>query len=176
MSSKQLTRGTGRFFVKQFMLLAITLALMVFFTIPLMKAVKAALSPGELETNVNRSRQEVAGLETRLEVVQSEMLMGAGDDEAQEKLRKEVEELKRQVEAKERENKNLQDQMALVRTMLEVLKAKPAAAAVPVVETGHKFFDLLTKIFGCIGSVFTGVMFLVSWWRNRREPPQPEES
>ncbi len=107
MSSKQLTGGTGRFFVKQFILLAITLVLMVFFTIPLMKAVKAALSPGELETNVNRSQQEVAGLETRLDVIQSEMLMGAGDDEAQEKLRKEVEELKRQVEAKERENKKL---------------------------------------------------------------------
>ena len=176
MSSKQLTGGTGRFFVKQFILLAITLVLMVFFTIPLMKAVKAALSPGELETNVNRSQQEVAGLETRLDVIQSEMLMGAGDDEAQEKLRKEVEELKRQVEAKERENRNLQDQMALVRTMLEVLKAQPTAAAVPVVDTGHKFFDLLTKIFGCIGSVFTGAVFLVSWWRNRREPPRPEES
>ena len=134
MSSRQLNSGTGRFFVKQTILLAITIALMVFFTIPLMKAVKAALSPRELETSVDRSQQEVAGLETRLDVVRSKMLMGAGDDEAQEKLRKEVEELKRQVVAKEVENKNLQDQMALVRTMLEVLKAKPAAAPVPVVD------------------------------------------
>jgi hypothetical protein len=176
MMSKQQTSGIGRFFVKQAILLVITIALMVFFTIPLMKAVKAALRPGELETNVNRSQQEVSSLETRLDVVRSKMLMGADDDEAQEKLRKEVEELKRQVAAKEQENKNLQEQMALVRTMLEVVKATPAATPIPVVASSHTFFDLLTKIFGCIGSVFTGGMFLVSWWRNRREPSQAAEN
>jgi hypothetical protein len=176
MISKQQTGGNGRFFVKQAILLVITIALMVFFTVPLMKAVKAVLSPGDLATNVNRSQQEVAGLETRLDVVRSKMLMGAGDDEAQEKLRKEVEELKRQVAAKEQETKNLQGQMALVRSMLEVVKATPAPAPVPAVATSHTFFDLLTKIFGCIGSVFTGGMFLVSCWRSRREPSQAAES
>lgn len=176
MSSKQKTGGTGRFFVKQAVLLVMTIALMVFFTVPLMKAVKAALTPAELETNVYRSQQEVAGLETRLDVVRSKMLMGAGDDEAQEKLKKVVEELKRQMALKEQENKSLQEQMALVRTMLEVVKATPSATPVPVVASSHTFFDLLTKIFGCIGSAFTGGMFLVSWWRNRREPPQAAES
>ena len=100
--------------------------------------------------------------------------MGAGDDEAHEKLEKEVEELKRQVAAKELENKNLQQQMALVHTMLEVVKAKPAAAPVPVVDTSSQFFDLLTKLIGCIGSLFTGGMFVVSWWRNRRGPAPVE--
>ena len=176
MSSKQQTSGTGRFFVKQAVLLMITIALMILFTVPLMKAVKAALTPAELETNVNRSQQEVAGLETRLDVVRSKMLMGAGDDQAQGKLTKELEELKRQMALKEQENKSLQEQMALVRTMLEVVKAKPVATPVPVVDASHTFFDLLTKIFGCIGSVFTGGMFLVSWWRNKREPPQAAES
>jgi hypothetical protein len=176
MISKQQSSGIGRFFVKQAILLAITIVLMAFFTIPLMKAFKAALSPGELETNVNRFQNEAAGLQTRLDVVRSKMLMGAGDDGAQEELRKEVEDLKRQVAAKNQENKNLQEQMALVRTMLDLVKASPAATPMPVVATSHTFFDLLTKIFGCIGSLFTGTMFLVSWRRNRREPVQAAES
>ncbi|HMK34410.1 MAG TPA: hypothetical protein VK463_05030 [Desulfomonilaceae bacterium] len=175
MRSKQQAGGTGRFLIKQAVLLVITIALMVSFTIPLMKAVRAALSPGELKTNVDRSRQEVASLETRLDVVRSKMLMGAGEDDAQEKLKEEVEKLKRQVAAKEQENKNLQEQMALVRTMLEVVKAKPAATPVQAVDTSHTFFDLLAKIFGCIGSAFTGGMFVVSWWKNRRESAQAAE-
>ncbi len=172
MNSYTRKNGTRRFAIRQAILLLITIVLVVFFTIPLLKAVKAAMNPGQLQANLDEANNEVVGLQTKTDVVRSKMLMGAGDDEAQEKLRKEVEELKRQLAAKEQENKNLQEQMALVRTMLEVVKAKPAATPVPVVATSHTFFDLLTKIFGCIGSVFTGGMFLVSWWRNRREPSQ----
>ena len=58
-------------------------------------------------------------------MAQSRITMGTDDvNVAHEKLEKEVEELKRQVAAKELENKNLQQQMALVHTMLEVVKAK----------------------------------------------------
>ncbi|MGO9568606.1 MAG: hypothetical protein ACLP5H_13790 [Desulfomonilaceae bacterium] len=174
MSSEQQKGAIRGYFVKQLMLLVITVILAAFFTIPLVKAVKMALDPAELEQNLNRATQEVAGLERKAMVAQSRITMGVGDDQAREKLEKEVEELKRQVTVKELENKNLQDQMALVRTMLEVVKANPPAARVPVVDTGHQFFDLLTKLFGCIGSLFTGGMFVLSWWRNRRNPAAAE--
>ena len=155
-------------------LLVITVVLVAFCAVPLVKAVKVALNPAELEQELNSATQEVAGLETKVMMAQSRITMGAGDDAAHEKLEKEVEELKRQVAAKELENKNLQQQMALVHTMLEVVKAKPAAAPVPVVDTSSQFFDLLTKLIGCIGSLFTGGMFVVSWWRNRRGPAPVE--
>lgn len=172
MNSTRQAGGPGKFFLKQTVLLVITIVLVVFFTIPLLSAVKAALNPSELETNVDRSQKEVAGLEARLEVVRSKALMGHADNEAQEKLKKEVEELKRQVAAKERENKNLQEQMALVRNLLEVVKTSPAIKPAPVVDTSQTLLDMMTKIFGCIGSLFTGGMFVVSWFRNRRERSQ----
>ena len=176
MSSDQQKSGTRWFIVRQTALLMTTIVLAFFFTVPLIKAAKAALNPAELEADLGRAKQDEAGLDRKVMVAQAKITMGAGDDETQEKLRKEVEELKRQVAAKETENKNLQEQMALVRTMLEVVKSKPATASVPVVETSHKFFDLLTKVFGCIASVFSGTMFFLSWWRNRRETQQAAES
>ena len=119
---------------------------------------------------MNQAKQEVAGLETKVMVVQSRITMGAGHDEAQEKIKQEVKELKQQMAPKELENKHLQDQMLLVQTMLQVMNAKPAAAPVPVVDTSSQFFDLLTKLIGCIDGCVTGGMFVVSWWRNRRGP------
>lgn len=117
-----------------------------------MKAVRWALNPGELKTNVDRANAEVASVQTKLDVTRSRMLMGAGDDEAQEKLKKEVETLKQQMAIKELENKHLQDQMALVQTMLQMVK--PASA--PLVDFTHKMAELLTKVFGFIGSLFSG--------------------
>jgi|WetSurMetagenome_2_1015567.scaffolds.fasta_scaffold274054_2 hypothetical protein len=167
----------GRFFVKQAILLIITVILLIFFTVPLLKAIKGALNPGELEATVNRGKQEAASLETKLETTESRMLMGAGDDEAQGNLKKEVEELKRQIALKELDNKHLQEQMALVQTMLEVMKAKSAPAPAPSGPgTVHPMAEILTKIFGCIGSMLTGGMALFAWWRRRREVPQNAES
>lgn len=165
-------KGSRGFFVKQAILLIITVVLLIFFAVPLLKVVKAALNPAELESNVNLGKQEVAGLETKMETTESRILMGDGDDEVQGKLKEELEELKRQIASKELENKHLRDQMALVQTMLELVKAKPTDASVPVADTSHNIFELLTKIFGCIGSMFSGGMFLLAWWRRRREISQ----
>jgi DNA repair exonuclease SbcCD ATPase subunit len=161
---------TGRFFVKQAILLVVTIILAAFFAVPLLEAVKAAVNPGELQANADRANKEVAGLQTKLETANARILMGAGDDEAQEKLKKELQELKQQLATKELENKYLQDQRALVQTMLEVVKAKPAAStSVPPVDFWQKIAELLTKVIGCVGSVVTGVMFVGSWWKRRRE-------
>ena len=216
---------------------------MVFFTIPLVRAVKGALNPAELQANAKQATQEVEGLQNRLDVTRSKMLMGAGDEEAQEKMKKQVEELKRQVEFKELENKYLQNQMVLAQTIAELAKLKSAQAPTPVADTGQKsdkpvdsgqktdkpvetaqkadkpadsgqktdkpvdaaqkpdklmenaqkvdklvaetgqkldtvlatgknVSELIIKIFGSLGSVFTGMTFVVSWWRKKRQPPQ----
>jgi hypothetical protein len=170
-------KGSSGFFVKQAILLIITVILLIFFTVPLLKAIKGALNPGELEATVNRVKQEAASLETELETTESGMLMDAGDDEAQGRLKKEVEELKRQMVLKELNNKHLQDQMALVQTMLEVIKAKSAPAPAPSGSgTVHTTGELLIKIFGCTGSMLSGGLALFSWWRRRREVQQNAES
>lgn len=169
-------RGSSGFFVRQGILLAITIILLIFCAIPLLNVVNGALHPGQLETDLSRGKQEASDLERKLEVVEAKRLMGAGQDDAHEKLSREVEELKRQLSLRELENKHLQNQMALVQTMLEVLKTKSDTAPMPTVESGHKFFDLITKVFGCIASLFSGGMFLISWWRKRREPTQNTEN
>jgi histidinol dehydrogenase len=92
--------------------------------------------------------------------------MGAGDEKAQEKLKKEVEELKRKVAATELEKKQLQDQM-LILTMQQMMKAKSSDTAPPPVEFWTKVVELMIKVIGAIGSVFSGLMFVVSWLRKR---------
>jgi len=175
MKSDQQHGGYTRFFVKQTILLVITVVLMVLFTIPLLKIVKSAMNPGALTAKVETANKETEGIQNEVDVVRSKMLMGAGDEEAQEKLKKQVEELQRQMELKEVENKHLQDEMAMVQTVMQLVTAKsvPAApAAPPTVDYSQKLAELATKIFGCIGSMFSGGMFLVSWWRSRKKPPE----
>ena len=233
MNSNEGKRGTGRFFLKQAVLLVITIALVVFFTIPLVRAVKGAFNPVELQANAKQAKQEVQGLQNKLDVTRSKMLMGSGDEEAQEKLKKQVEELKRQVEFKELENKYLQNQMVLAQTIAELAKLKSAQAPTPVADTGQKsdkpvdsgqkadkpadsgqgtdkpvataqqpdklmetaedvdklvketgqkvdtlvatgksVWELVIKLVGSLGSVFSGLTFVVSWWRKKRQPPQ----
>ena len=233
MNSNEGKRGTGRFFLKQAVLLVITIALVVFFTIPLVRAVKGAFNPVELQANAKQAKQEVQGLQNKLDVTRSKMLMGSGDEEAQEKLKKQVEELKRQVEFKELENKYLQNQMVLAQTIAELAKLKSAQAPTPVADTGQKsdkpvdsgqkadkpadsgqgtdkpvataqkpdklmkaaedvdklvketgqkvdtlvatgksVWELVIKLVGSLGSVFSGLTFVVSWWRKKRQPAQ----
>lgn len=168
--------GSGRFFVKQLILLAITIVLVVLFTIPLLKTVNSAMNPGELAANVDKANMKTAGIKNEMDVARSKMLMGAGDEEAQEKLKKQVEELQRQMALKELDNKHLQDQMALVQTMLQLVNAKSAPVAPPGVDSWHKLAELTTKVFGGIGSLFSGGMFALSWWRARRKPPEASAS
>jgi|GEM_PF-1153613 len=169
MNSDARKTGTRGFAVKQTILLLVTIGLVVFFTVPLLKAVKAAANPGELQADVAKANNEVVGLRTKIDVARSKMLMGAGDDEAQEKLKKQVEALQRQMALKDLENKHLQDQMALVRTMLQMVKpASAPAAAVPSVDSTQKIVELLMKVFGCIGSIFSGGLFVVNWWKKRQ--------
>ena len=59
--------STRRFFVRQMMLLVITAVLVAFCAVPLVKAVKVALNPTELEQELNSATQEVAGLETKVD-------------------------------------------------------------------------------------------------------------
>jgi hypothetical protein len=203
MSSDERQSG-GRFFFKQAILLVLTIILVAFCTIPLMHAVKWVLNPGELKADVNRANEAVASIRTKLDVANSKMLMGAGDEEAQEKMKKQVEELKQQVAVRELENKYLQNQIVLAQTLAELAKLKSAAAPAPVVDTGReaekpaenvqgpeklidnvmqkldklmgtgqKVAELLIKLFGSLGSVFTGGTFVVSWWRKKRQPLEP---
>jgi len=175
MKSDEQHGGYRRFFVKQTILLIITVVLMVLFTIPLLKIVKSAMNPGALTANVEIANKETESIQNEVDVVRSKRLMGAGDEEAQEKLKKQVEELQRQMASKELENKHLQDEMAMVQTVMQLVTAKsvPAApAAPPTVDYSQKLAELATKIFGCIGSLFSGGMFLVSWWRTRKKPSE----
>ncbi len=176
MTSDQQHGGYRRFFVKQTILLVITVVLMVLFTIPLLKIVKSAMNPGALTARVEMANKQNEGIQNEVDVVRSKMLMGAGDEEAQEKLKKQVEELQRQMELKEVENKRLQEQVAMVQTVVALMGVKSAPAAIPDVDYSHKLAELATKIFGCIGSMFSGGMFLLSWWRGRTKPPQTAAS
>jgi hypothetical protein len=165
--------GYRRFFVKQTILLVITVILMVLFTIPLLKIVKSAMNPGALTAKVEMANKETEGIQNEVDVVRSKMLMGAGDEEAQEELKRQVEELQRQMAFKELEYKLLQNQYAMVNTLQQIVNSKPPP---PVVDFWQKLAELATKIFGCIGSMFSGGMFLVSWWRGRRKPPESATS
>ncbi|MEI7449777.1 MAG: hypothetical protein WCJ75_09140 [Desulfomonile sp.] len=176
MRSDQQHGGSGRFLVKQLILLLITVSLMVLFTIPLLKTFNSAMNPGELVAKVDKANMETAGIQNEVDAARSMMLMGAGDEEAQEKLKKQVEELQRQMALKELQNKNLQDQMALVQTVLQLVNSKSAAAPPPEVEFWHKLADLATKVLGCIASLFSGSMFFLAWWRKRGQPQEPAAS
>lgn len=114
----------------------------------------------------------MAALQKKLNAMRSMVFMGAGDDEAQESLKKEIEELKRQIAIKEMEYKRLQDEVTLVRTVLQLVSAKSTPPPSPVVDSTHKVAELLAKLIGCVGSLFTGTMFVVSWWKKRREAAQ----
>jgi hypothetical protein len=192
MKTASKTGGSGRFFVKQSILLVITVVLMVLFTIPLLKIVKSAMNPEALTAKVEMANEQTEGIQNQMDVVRSKMLMGAGDEEAQEKLKKQVEELQRQMELKEVENKHLQNQMALVQTMMQLVSVKaapatptapsaPATTAPPTpkpwgVDDAQKLVELTTKFLGCIGSMFSGGLFFVSWLRGRKKPPEAAAS
>jgi len=101
MSSDDQQGFAKRFFVKQAILLVITIILVAFFTVPLMKIVKGAFNPGELKANLDKANQTLEGVESELDAARSKMAvrsktMIAPGDEIQEQLKKEVEELKRQ--------------------------------------------------------------------------------
>jgi hypothetical protein len=179
MSSDDQQGFAKRFFVKQAVLLVITIILVAFFTVPLVKIVKAALNPGELKANLDRANQTLAGVETELDVTRSKMAvrskaMIAPGDEIQEQLKKEMEELKRQKVLQDLEIKHLQDQLALTQTVLQVLKPASPAAPPPGVDFWHKMTELATKIMGCVASMFSGGLFILSWWRKRGQSPQAE--
>lgn len=171
MMSDQRQDGSRKFFVKQTILLLITVVLAILFTIPLLKAIKSAVNPGELVSEVRQAELEQTGMQNAVDVARSKMLMGAGDEEAQEKLKKQVEELQRQLELKELENKGLQEQKALVQTMLQLVNAKSAPPVPTWVDFWQKLADLAIKVFGSLGSLFSGGIFVLSWWRTKRKPP-----
>ena len=171
MNSNQ--KSSGRFYLKQTVLLVITIVLVIFFTVPLLKSIKAALNPGELVAAANQTQRQMASLERKIDVSRAKILMAAGAEEVQDKLAKEVEALKRQMAATQLENKYLQQQVQLTRTILELVKSKSASEVSPDAHIGfwQKVFDLLTKVIGCIASVCSFGVFLVSWIRNRRQVP-----
>lgn len=168
MRSNHLECGTSRFFVTQAILLVATITLLVFFTIPLIKTVKTALIPGELEAKINQTQHEMRVLQTRLDAVQSEMMMGEDDDQVLEKLRQKMEALRKQIAAKELEDRNLREEVASVQTMLEVLKIKSQPTPVSALDVCYKLSGLLFYILGSIGSVFAGGVLVISWWKTKR--------
>ncbi len=113
MNSNQ--KSSGRFYLKQTVLLIITIVLVIFFTIPLLKSIKAALNPEELVAAANQAQRQMASLERKIDVSRAKILMAAGAEEVQDKLAKEVEALKRQMAATQLENKYLQQQVQLTR-------------------------------------------------------------
>jgi hypothetical protein len=156
---------SGKFFLKQAILLAITVILLIFCTIPLLKAVKAALNLGELQQKLNLSKQEVVVLQKKLGIVEDKMMMGSGNEETQEKLKKDRDELKQQIAMRDLEIKFWQNQAISGQTIRN-----------PKLASASEVLDLVTKIFGCIGSIFSGGMVLLSWWRKRRDATQPATS
>jgi hypothetical protein len=254
MGSERDKPRSRRFVIRQVVLLVVTIALVIFCTIPLLKAFRGALNPAELDASLTRGQQELEGLQNKLDVTRSRMLMGAGDDESRENLKKQVEDLKRQLEMKELENKHLQNEVAMAQLLAEVVKSKSTQAPAPAVDTekksekpvdsaqktdkptetaqksdkpadtapksgkpsdggakpdkpaatvqttdklmetastvdklvaetsqkvdklvatGTSIWELLLKVFGSLGSIFTGMTFAISWLRKRREPPPP---
>lgn len=165
------------YYIKQFALLFITVALTFYFTIPLLETVKTAIKYPHLSAMVNHNEAEIESIKKEIDVAGSIEFMGAQgqtDNEAQQNLLRQVEELRRQIETKELENKSLRDQMALVQGMLQLVNSRsiPAAAQPQSMDFLHKFAELSAKIFGCIGSLVSGYMFVLAWWRMRKKPSE----
>ncbi|MBI4964146.1 MAG: hypothetical protein HY913_12775 [Desulfomonile tiedjei] len=173
MNSEQTHTSERRHLLRQAALLVVAALLGVYFTIPLLTAVKAALNPEQFLSAVTEAQREQAGLRDKLDRTEAKALMGGGDSGAEEKLKREIENLKRQLAVTEEKNKGLNDQLALVNTMLDVLKTKPGAPAKEgndqdgMMSATNRIADLLAKILGCIGSFYAGTMFIMGWLRKR---------
>jgi hypothetical protein len=175
MRTIQLYGSSAKFWAMQLTLLVITVALTVLFTVPLVKTVGSSMHYCELSAKFNDTNKEIETLQNQIDEASSIKLMSpqvAGDTEASEKLMKQVEEFRRQMELKELENKQLRDEMALVQTMLRILNAKTVSADPPTMDFWHKLADISTKVLGFIGSLFSGGMFALAWWRARRKPKE----
>ena len=83
-----------RFFIKQAALLVTTILLVIFCTIPVFSNLKTAINPSGLYETLDKKNKEFAALQERIDVVQSKMLMGAGDEEGLKRLMNEIEDLK----------------------------------------------------------------------------------
>ncbi|MGD9818628.1 MAG: hypothetical protein AB7V04_07990 [Desulfomonilaceae bacterium] len=165
-----------KFYLKQFALLSITAALIYFFTIPFLETVQTAIKYPQMVAMVNHNEEDIQSIKKEIDVAGSIEFMrakGQTDSEAQRTLVKQLEELRLQVEMKELENKNLRDQMALVQSMLQLINSRsiPASTSPQSMDFLHKMAELSAKILGCIGSVVSGYMFVVSWWRTRKKSP-----
>jgi hypothetical protein len=173
MNSEQIQTSGRWHLIRQLALLVVTALLGAYCTIPLLAAVKAAGKPQQLVSALTEAQREQAGLRDKLDKTQAKVLMGGGASEGEEKLKREIEDLKHHLAVAQEKNKGLQDQLTLVSTMLDVLKTKPGAQLKEgneqdgMMSSTNRIADLLTKILGCIGSLYAGTMFVMGWFKKR---------
>lgn len=155
----QKTSGNGRFLAKQATLLLITVVLVASCTIPLIRAVKWICYPGELASYVDRADKELASIKLKMDVFRSKIQMGAGGNQAQDKLKTQVEELKQQMAKKELEIRRLQKQIDLGETIAKLTKIKPTRVPGPPLDSGQKaddqvgFLDQVDQLIDKIGQI-----------------------
>ena len=152
-----------KFLITQVILLATTVICGVCFTIPFLEIVQAVRNQDNLLKAEDRVRKAETDSRQKLDVARAQVLMGAAD----EKLKKEVEDLKRELAIQEKEKKSLEQQLDLARTAMELLKGKRVESS-DVVDKSSKIADLFSKAFGGIVSLASGFLFVVNWLRQKR--------
>lgn len=175
MKKTQRSGSSFKFYVMQVALFVITIALTFFFTIPLIETVRTAMKYPQFSAKVRDNEADIQSMKKEVDMTGAIQFMGAHgkkDSEAEVDLVKQVEDLRRQIEVKELENKHLKDEMALVQTMLQMINTKPTPAASPAIDFWHRLAEISAKILGCIGSLVSGFMFVLAWWRTRKKPQE----
>lgn len=157
-----------RFFLRQALLLVLTIVLFVYCAVPLFHVVKLVINPSGFKVRLEVANREAQAIQNDMDVASSRILMGGGDEQVQEELKLKVAQLERKLELKELENKGFKDQQETLNRMLQIMEGKSLAVGSASVTFWHALADLLVKLIGAIGSFFSGGMFLMSWWRTRR--------
>jgi len=158
-----------RFFVRQGILLVITIVLMIFCTIPFLGTLRTAINPKGHYASLEAKTNELADITGRIDVLQSKMLMGAGDDGNSERLRKENEELRTQAIKMQEEIDRLKRDLKKGRFAIWFM---PSLSGNLGPTNGQQYdwrgtVENLTRTFGTLASLLTGTVFIASWRRRR---------
>lgn len=137
MGTKAIPTKDRKFLIVQVGLILTTVILVVLCTIPFFHLLKDTIDRQEIAMSLNRSDMEVASLEEKVAKLNAFRFMGRSDSISDEEIRKQLEELQRKLTTAEVENQQLKQQMAMVSTLLSLVKAQPVQLSSPAGQPGQ---------------------------------------
>ncbi len=166
MNSEKKTNGDRKPLPMYAALLGIAVICLIFFTIPSLNVLHAALRADKLAKAVTRTHEDIASVEGTLDAAKSKAAT-VKSFEMPGKAKKEIERLSTELAKLKHSEKVLQEQLQTYRGLLEAAKPKPSEDG--WVGSGKNALSLIASVFGAVAPLFSGIKLARSWLQQRKE-------